>query len=263
VSHAHPIIGFRLGQRKAAMRANRWAEMRPVVVVLGCDDVGSAVARELHVAGAAVVLIDDIDPPWARRGMAYVDAWYVGGATLEGVDACFCASVRSLPAVFARGDMIAATAWSWQGVATALRPVALVETRCGASTDAFAGFDGAVTAAPRRPAASPVPHVSAARPGRFSTGFEIAERVAAGELVGELDREPIYAPATGALRALPARGARLSIGQAVLEIETSGESHRCFGIEPGARAIARRVAAGVRQSAPIAPRPAERSTVAA
>ena len=68
---------------------------RPIVAVLGCDDVGSAIACTLQEAGAAVVLIDDADPPWARRGRSYTDAWYVGGATLERVDACFCGSVRS------------------------------------------------------------------------------------------------------------------------------------------------------------------------
>ena len=113
------------------MRANKAGTIRPAVLVLGCDDVGSAVACMLHGSGAAVVLIDDIDPPWARRGRSYTDAWYVGGATLERVDACFCGSVRSLPAVLARGDMIAATTWSASGVAAALQPLAVVETRPG------------------------------------------------------------------------------------------------------------------------------------
>ena len=107
------------------MGANALHKDRPVVIVVGCDDVGSAIACALHGAGAAVVLVDDADPPWARRGRSYADAWYVGGATLERVDACFCGSVRSIPAVLARGDMIAATAWSFQGVASALKPVAL------------------------------------------------------------------------------------------------------------------------------------------
>ena len=113
------------------MRASSSVHDRPAVVVLGCDDVGSAIARTLHGSGAAVVLIDDADPPWAPRGMSYTDAWYAGGATLERVDACFCGSVRSLPAVLARGDVIAATTWSAPGVAATLRLVAVVEARPG------------------------------------------------------------------------------------------------------------------------------------
>jgi len=95
-------------------------KLRPVAVVIGCDDIGSAIAWTLHCAGLAVALVDAADPPWPRRGMSYTDAWYVGGATLEQVDACFCTSVRSVPTVLARGDMIAATTWSWEGVVTAL-----------------------------------------------------------------------------------------------------------------------------------------------
>jgi xanthine dehydrogenase accessory factor len=106
---------------------------RPVVIVIGCDEIGSAIAWTLHHASAAVVVIDAADPPWPRRGMSYTDAWYVGGATLDHLDACFCSSVRSLPAILARGDMIAATTWSWEGVAAALGASAVVETRPGAS----------------------------------------------------------------------------------------------------------------------------------
>src|SRR5439155_9023929 len=57
------------------------------------------------------------------------DAWYVGTAELVQVGACFCASVRSIPFVLDRRDMIAATTWSWQGVAAALHPVAIVDAR--------------------------------------------------------------------------------------------------------------------------------------
>ena len=114
-------------------------KLRPVAIVIGCDDIGSAIAWTLHRAGLAVVLVDAADPPWPRRGMSYTDAWYVGGATLDEVDACFCTSVRSVPTVLARGDMIAATTWSWEGVVTALHATVIVETRPGGSRT-VAGF---------------------------------------------------------------------------------------------------------------------------
>ena len=100
---------------------NPTAAPRPVVIVLGCGDVGSAVAFELHIAGFAVVLIDEADPAWHRRGMAFTNAWYVGNAELDGEGACFCASMRSIPSVLAN-RMIAATTWSWPGVAGLLPP---------------------------------------------------------------------------------------------------------------------------------------------
>jgi xanthine dehydrogenase accessory factor len=111
------------------MRRVSESEIRPAAIVVGCGDVGSAVAHALHNAGCAVVLVDHADPPWTRRGMAYTDAWYVGTAELVEVDACFCASVRSIPFVLDRRDMIAATTWSWQGVAEALHPIAIIDAR--------------------------------------------------------------------------------------------------------------------------------------
>jgi len=265
------------------MPAHRNSE-RAVVVVVGCDDVGSAIAHAMHVADFAVVLVDDIDPPWIRRGRSYTDAWYVGGATLEGVDACFCGSVRSIPAVLARGDMIAATTWSWAGLAAALRPAALIETRpgCRASvTDvrpsvlegvlavgvrttqvagwraeiviagATAGDFGPAAAhrslrAVRRAALREPIGVDAVHSGRFRTRREIAERVNAGDVLGDLDRYAIVAPATGVLAGLAARGARVAAGQLIAEIDPCGDPQRSFGIAAEERAIARRVCAAVR-----------------
>jgi hypothetical protein len=260
------------------MRASTAASNRSTVAVLGCDDVGSAIACILHAAGAAVVLIDDADPPWARRGRSYTDAWYVGGATLERVDACFCGSVRSLPAVLARGDMIAATTWSVQGVATAVQPTVVVETRPGCTmsvsrtrpafldsvltisvrTTQVAGWPAdIVIAGPRHapgthasaralPPDAQRERIDAPHAGRFRTRHEIAERVEAGDVLGELGVFACVAPIAGVLTALAPRGARVAAGHALAEIDPQGDPVGCFGIEPGARAIAHRVCAAVR-----------------
>ena len=58
--------------------------LRSAAIVLGCGEVGSAVALALHRARFAVVLVDEADPAWHRRGMAFTNAWYVGNAQLEG-----------------------------------------------------------------------------------------------------------------------------------------------------------------------------------
>jgi len=102
---------------------------RSVAIVLGSGDVGSAVALSLHRAGLAVVLCDEADPAWSRRGMALTNAWYVGSAELDGEAAVFCASVKSIPAVLARPRLIAATTWSWRGVAETFAATALVDAR--------------------------------------------------------------------------------------------------------------------------------------
>src|SRR5262245_20726987 len=103
---------------------NRRTE-RSVAIVLGCGGVGSGVACALHRAGWSVVLVDDADPAWHRRGMAFTNAWYIGNAELDGAGACFCASLKSIPSVLAQ-RMVAATTWSWRSVADALHPKLLV-----------------------------------------------------------------------------------------------------------------------------------------
>jgi xanthine dehydrogenase accessory factor len=101
--------------------------MRPAAIVIGADDVGSAVAVMLDRAGYATILSDEVDPPWARRGMAFTDAWYVGNASLADTTAVFCSTVKSIPTVLDRRRMIAATTWSWRGVASALPVVVIVD----------------------------------------------------------------------------------------------------------------------------------------
>jgi xanthine dehydrogenase accessory factor len=102
---------------------------RPLAIVVGATDVGSATAVGLHRAGYGVVLCEDVDPAWPRRGMAFTNAWYVGSAELDGIAAVFCSSVRSIPTVLLRGELIAATTWSWAGVAATLPPVVVAHTR--------------------------------------------------------------------------------------------------------------------------------------
>ncbi|MGJ7512443.1 hypothetical protein [Variovorax sp. GT1P44] len=64
----------------------------PTVLILGCGDVGSAVAHRLFMLGANVVMQDIASPAHPRRGMAFADAMFVGTATLEGVVACLAPS---------------------------------------------------------------------------------------------------------------------------------------------------------------------------
>jgi len=110
------------------MRTSK-AHARPVAIVVGADDAGSAVAVALHRAGFATVLCDDIDPPWARRGMSFTNAWYFGNAELDGEAAICCSNVKSIAPVLRRDNLIAATPWSWHGIALALEPVAIVRSR--------------------------------------------------------------------------------------------------------------------------------------
>jgi xanthine dehydrogenase accessory factor len=109
-------------------RAMSMNSVRPGAIVVGANDVGSAIAVALHHAGFGIVLCDEVDPAWMRRGMAFTNAWYVGSAELDAVGAVFCASARSIPTILSHGELVAATTWSWTGVAALLAPVVIVHT---------------------------------------------------------------------------------------------------------------------------------------
>jgi xanthine dehydrogenase accessory factor len=258
---------------------------RPIAIVLGCGDVGSAVALALHQAGLAVVLVDEADPAWHRRGMAFTNAWYIGNAELESEEACFCASLKSIPSVLAR-RMIAATTWSWPGVAAALEPALLVDSRGvrrrGSSVlrgripltiGIGSGFAGGelVDVAIETPVAAPNDSggqeicgrtptidgpragearaascaVEAKRHGRFITQRRIGDMVRIGQIVGGLGNEIVAAPASGALVGLAARGARIEPGDTLVEVAHGGFAFRCYGVGDGPRRIASGVLAAL------------------
>lgn len=232
------------------MQANG-AAAQPVTVVVGANATGSAIAHRLHGAGWSVVLIDDVDPAWTRRGQAYTDAWYVGVAELAGTPAVFCASVRSIPAALDRGRAIAATTWSAGGVATAVQPLAVVDARgaelggpeLGAVTIQRTD-DPEVRAAPWRidVAAAPVTFVvRSPQGGHFRTHRSIGEVVAAGELLGAVAGNAVVAAASGRIVGLSARGARVGRNAPVAEIDAEAAREDCFGLGPIASAAARDV----------------------
>lgn len=243
-------------------------------MVLGSDHVASAVAHRLHGDGFAVVLVDRVDPPWPRRGMAFTDAWYFGAAALAGLPAVFCASVRSIPSVLDRGDAIAATTWSWTGVAGAISPVAMIDTRSPSDRHtpperartspliaieivpgavAGPGFDVAVDLVPE-PDGPRERSLFAPCTGRFSTTRSIGDAIRAGEIVGSVGSTSLASPLDGCLRGLSARGARIGAGREVAEIDPRGEPQRCFGIEVRSRSIAEAVSIALARERLPAPR---------
>jgi hypothetical protein len=212
-----------------------------------------------------VVLIDEIDPPGPWRGMSFVNAWYLGSAELDGVAACFCSSVKSIPSVLHRQNLIAATSWSWLGVADALRPEVVVDARsaaggvpealrlrappglltigCGPAAIAGEHADIAIDA----PALAPVGALlRAPRTGRMRTLLRIGDAVRARDPIGDVNGEPLVAPLDGVMRGLSARGARVASGQIVAEIDPRGQSVLCHGLDARAAAIAAGVVEALR-----------------
>lgn len=253
----------------------RFGGKRDLGIVIGCDDIGSAVAHSLHRAGLQVVLADAADPPWPHRGRTFTNAWYIGTAEVEGEMACFCASVRSVPSVLQKG-LIAATTWSWLGLADSLDPAVIVDARMRGSqatarllghapvtiaigagfttgVDADVVLESTDSAEADAACARSVEllrkgahHVVLANEGgRFMTAHKIGARVKTGEVVGQIGLRPAVAPRSGVLAGLSARGARIVFGQKIVEVDRRGDPALCFGIEEQPRWIAARVLAAM------------------
>jgi xanthine dehydrogenase accessory factor len=232
---------------RGAMMTNYGRFPPRLAIVVGCDDIGSAIAVALHRAGFAVVVADEADPPWHRRGMAFTDAWYTGIAELDGEGACFCASLKSVPSILAR-RMIAATTWSWRGIAAAFETSMLVDARgpkrrgqdsLDSTVPIIIDTGSEIEAAVSSPDGACM--IEARRYGRFATERRIGDSVRAGEVVGALGNDAVAAPADGVLLGLAARGARIEPGDVVVEVDSARTKHTCHGIEDAARRRALRV----------------------
>jgi hypothetical protein len=176
------------------------------MIVLGGHTIGTAVAIAARRAGYGVV----VDPPWTRRGQSFTNAWYLGNAEVDGEGAQFCASLKTIPSVLERRNMVAATTWSWQGVAAALAARVLVDARAdgdgammrnvvpqGLLTVRVGRADGGAhlhVATDDVGDEGRIAAVTAAGSGRFATARRIGDRVLAGETVGAIGDAAIKAP---------------------------------------------------------------------
>ena len=153
--------------------------LRPAALLLGSDEIASAIAIGVYRAGLSVVLLDEIDPCCPRRGMAFTDAWYLGSARVDGTEAVFCGSARSVPSIVDRDEAIVASTWSWRGMLGVVHPVALIDAR--------------PARAPREPLRGQVPEgVLAVGVGPdFVVGdhVDVAVETAPGDRLGEIIHE--------------------------------------------------------------------------
>lgn len=219
------------------------------VLVLGVNELASAVARTLLLSGHAVALHQHAPEPVLRQRMAFADAWWDGVATLGGVEARRVARDAELLAGLSGGmfvpllthpDMAAVGRWPWDAVVDARaspgagRPfdveltVALGEgATAGVDCDLVVEVGGADPGAVRRegparggPRAFARYDVAVPAPagGVFRSEKAIGERVRAGEMIGLVGTALVVAPCDGRLRGLVRPSCLLEAGDPVAEV---------------------------------------------
>jgi xanthine dehydrogenase accessory factor len=268
-------------QNHEAVRADNG---RPLCLVRGCGDIGSAIAHALFCAGYAVLIHDVANPSFARRGMAFTDAIYEGSACLEGVAGRLTKDVFSIRQMIGQGKEIPVVVESFTKMLEYLRPHVLIDARmnkrsipdrqlglapltiglgpnfaAGENTNlvvetAWEDLGRILVSGSSRPlSGEPRPingfgrerYVYAPADGRFETDCVIGECVVKGQAVACIGDEVIRSPLDGCLRGLSHAGAAVKAGTKVVEVDPRGDPARAFGIAERPGRLAHAVLAAV------------------
>jgi hypothetical protein len=270
-----------------------------LAVILGTNEIASAVAVYLHRAGYCVVLSHDPNPPVMRRKMAFHDALFSDFACVETViGERVDASMDVFNALRAPRNVLV----TWLGLLDLL-PVcevdvlidARMQTRditpnfrgmtrlsigIGPGFSTAANCDVAIETCPDRigrivrdgcTAADDVPTelggvgaerlVCSAYEGRWHSAVEIGTRIYKGFAVGHLSGAPVSAPYDGILRGIVRDGSDVPAGVELLEIDPRGREAQWAGIDERGQTIAQATLATVEQH--VAARAARQTTDAA
>jgi xanthine dehydrogenase accessory factor len=250
---------------------------RPPALVLGTNEIASAVAVHLVAAGYSPVLSHDPFPPVIRRAMAFHDALFGDRAAVEGIEGERAETAAEIVSVLAKPGCVAVTPVQLAPLVAVLRPRILVDARMqkrrvtpdhrgvagltiglGPNFAVAVNCDIAIETRPVRIGAivrtgctdqadgisRPLGGVGAERfaysdrPGVWHTALDIGMRAFKGFVVGHLDGVPVHAPIDGVLRGIVRDSTMVAAGVKLLEIDTRGRDARWTGIDERGRAIA-------------------------
>lgn len=258
--------------------AQRLPLRRRLAVVLGTNEIASAVAVLLRKTGWDAILSYDPLPPVMRRGMAFHDALFGDPAQLEGIAAQRIDFILEAFQVFARPDRVAIT---WLGltellvlgsidilvdarmqkhaekpdlrglakIAVGLGPGFFVHGNCDIAVETKPGFNGTILMSGiTEPAdgrsinlgdVGGERFVRADMEGRWRTSLDIGVRVYKGVVVGHHEGDPVRAPMDGVLRGLVRDGTEVPACAKLIEIDPrSGRAAKWTGIDDRPRQIA-------------------------
>jgi xanthine dehydrogenase accessory factor len=250
-------------------------------VILGINEIASAVAVLLRRGGYGVVLSHDPLPPVIRRKMAFHDALFDDAVSVAGVAAQRAdsgleirAGVCRVPGVIVtelglldliilRSLDVLVDARMQKYLATPdLRRLARLTIGLGPGFSSGANCDVAIETRPGK--AGQIVQLGATDPpdgvsqplgdhggerfvrsefaGRWQTAIEIGSRIFKDFVVGHLGNTPVRAPFDGILRGVVRDGTEVPSGVKLLEIDSRGRKADWTGIDGRGQLIANAVA---------------------
>ncbi|QWG15713.1 xanthine dehydrogenase [Bradyrhizobium sediminis] len=261
-------------------------------VILGTNEIASAVAVLLRRNGYGVVLSHDPLPPVIRRKMAFHDALFEDAVSVAGVAAQRADTGFEIRASFGRAPGVLVTELGLLDLIVLRSLDILVDARmqkylatpdlrrlarltiglgpgfCGGSNcdvaiETWPGKAGQIV---RQGPADPPDGVSrrlgnhwgerfvrSECSGRWKTAIEIGTRVFKDYVVGHLGNIPVRAPFDGILRGVVRDGTEVPSGVKLLEIDSRGRKANWTGIDSRGQLIANAVAKAISLHQPNVP----------
>ena len=251
-----------------------------VAAILGTNEIASAIAVDLRRAGYGVVLSHDPHPVVIRRKMAFHDALYDDGVSLDGIaaeraDTGFEIRNRvgasggvlvtelgllDLIVIQSLDVLVDARMQKYQvkpdlrdltPLTIGLGPGFCGGNNCDIAIETRPGKAGRIIQQGPTDAPDGIPHslgdrgeerfVRAEFPGRWHTAVEIGTRVFKDFIIGHIRNAPIRAPFDGLLRGVVRDGTEVDAGSKLLEIDARGRKASFEGIDDRGRVIAKAV----------------------
>jgi xanthine dehydrogenase accessory factor len=252
-------------------------QSRRLAVVMGTNEIASAVAVALIRAGYPTVMSHDPYPPVIRRGMAFHDALYDDYVELGGIVGRRAESLLEIASVLARKKSVAVSPLSlmdllalrvadvlvdarmqkhritpdFRGLAritVGLGPKFVVGANCDIAVETRPAHTGALVEA----GATEEPDgearllggvgrerfVYSGRAGVWRTPVDIGMWVPKGFLIGRHEGAPVLAPLDGHVRGVARDSAFAPAGVKLLEIDPRGRAEGCKGADERGRLIA-------------------------
>jgi hypothetical protein len=267
--------------------SNRRFARKPIAIVLGTNEIASAIAVYLQRSGRSVILSHDPTIPVIRRGMAFYDALFGDFAWVDDVKAKRIDYIADIFKLFESQDQVAV---SMMGVtdlmviggidilvdarmdkrsikpdlrglaetAVGLGPGFKVHGNCDVAIETRPDQQGLVlrdgeTKMQDRTISTALGGIGAERfvyaptLGRWRTALDIGVRVFKGVVIGHIDGKPLTAPMDGVLRGLARDDCEVPAGVKIVEIDPRGRACRWSGMDERCQAIAEAVMQATRQ----------------
>jgi xanthine dehydrogenase accessory factor len=248
-----------------------------LALVLGTNEIASAVAVHLKTAGHRIVLSHDSFPPVIRRGMAFHDALFGDQAIVEMIEGERGETAAEIVRVLRNPNSVAVTPLHLTDLIASFSPRILVDARMqkhrvtpdyrgivqltiglGPNFEVGVNCDIAVETRPvkngtlvRDGRTDPADGMARSlggvarerfvysdRSGHWHTRIEIGMRIFKGFVLGHLDGLPVHAPMDGVVRGIVRDSTSVPAGVKLLEIDTRGRDASWTGIDERGRAIA-------------------------